>query len=230
MADFQDYLAGAGSGALAGSAAGPFGAIAGGVLGLLGASQKKAPEEYHDPFEQQRLAAANNMEHSTTGQDAAANASTQIRQNAMESYEGIKDNPNFQGNAGVQSAAYSKAMTGAQRGIVGANIAGAQTDEATHERGADMLSGIQSSNYQTYLNNYKVDNAPNAMDTIAQTALGKLAGKGIEGLGGGDSGDTTTDSGGHSGDAWANKNIKPDMSGSLYGYHPPGISFGLGSQ
>lgn len=217
MAGFEDYLAGAGTGALSGFAAGgPVGAAIGGITGLIGSAFKKDPEQYHDPFEQQRLAAANDMEHSTLGETAAANAATKLKQNAMDSYEGIKDNPNFQGNASVQSAAYGKAMRGAQSGIVDANIAGAQTDEATHERGANMLSGIQKDNYQTYLGNQAQRNKPDAMDTIAQTALGKLAGKGIEGLGGG------ADSPGGEGDNSGNS-MNSLFGGKPYGFYKPDL-------
>lgn len=189
MPGFMDYLESAGGGALSGAALGPWGAVAGGAIGLIStAFGKKEPQYYNDPIENQRRSAANTMMTSHLGEQAAANSAGLVRRDALDAYENVKNNPNLQNNAAVQSSVYGNIMRGAERGIVSGNIAGAQADQQSYAQGANMLSGIQESNFQSKRYNDSLKQQyeqPNALQNIFGMGASYLAGKTTENIGGG---------------------------------------------
>jgi hypothetical protein len=180
LANFGDIAGGAMSGASAGAALGPWGAAAGGLIGgVIGAfsgSDDEDKPKFNDPFEGVLTGQALSDQKSHLGADMANHAKTGIEERSREQEREFQNNPDFAGNASVQSAFYNKSRLGAEGSMIDANLKGAELDQATHEKGFQELSGLRSFDYGKYLNDVREQQKPSFFNSLAQEGLSSLTG------------------------------------------------------
>jgi len=183
-------LEGAGSGAAAGSAVFPgVGTAIGGVLGGLiggfdsGSSDPGAPP---NPYAAQEQATINEDLNSHVGKDAASAASGQIQHEATKEYQSFAGNPDFAGNANVQTGALNKIQGTAEHSMIDANLSGAATDQAAKQAGLSAAMGMNQMDMSTWKTQQDYLHQPSALSAIFAKGAGQLIGKGVGGLGGGD--------------------------------------------
>lgn len=194
MADFGDFLSGAGSGAAAGSTLGPWGAAIGGAVGgIAGLFSPKNPplQTVSNPYQGQIDAATNKLLDSHTGAQMAQNAAAGYRRDARASFDAMGSNAGISGNAAVMAALYGKTQRTADDAITNANVQGSEIDQRNRQAGLNAAESSAKSRFSMdQYNNYvnQANNRPGFFQNILMNSIGTLAGKGIAKLGGGDSG------------------------------------------
>lgn len=186
MADFGDFLSGAGSGALAGfGAGGPLGAAVGGIGGGLISlfSQKNKPQEHiSDPYQGQIDAGINSLMSSHAGAQIAQNQAAGYRRDARAAFDSIQSNPGISGNANVMNAAYNKTQLAAADASTNAAAHGALIDQQARTQGLQLAHSRSGQQLQMQQYNNAIDQAnqqPNFFQQILQSSVSSLAGRGI---------------------------------------------------
>jgi len=177
------------SGAATGAAFGPWGAaiggVAGGLMGVFGGGENDVPT-YSNPFEGMMTNQALSDSNSRLGAETAAHASAGIEERVREQERDFNNNPDFAGNASVQSAYYNKSRSTAENNMIDANLKGAEFDQSTHEKGFGELSSLNTFDYGKYLNDVKQQQTPSFFESLAQqglsAAVGSWMGKGFPGM------------------------------------------------
>ncbi|GEM_PF-6326840 len=180
MADFGDFAGGAISGASMGAALGPWGAaggaVIGGLLGTFGGGSSNTTPTYTNPFEGAMADQAVEDSRSHLGADMATHAAADIEENAREQERVFQNDPDFVGNAAVQSAFYNKSRGQAESNMIDANLKGAETDQATHETAFGEIGQLNTFDYNKYLNDVKEQQKPSFFDSLAQQGMSSLTG------------------------------------------------------
>ena len=175
--DWGNAAGGAASGAGAGMALGPLGAAAGGVIGgVLGGLTGSNTPQYSDPYAGILAPQIASEMQSNVGQQEATATAGALRADANNAYRGISNNPDFSGNASVLTTAYDNAQTKAQKGIVGANVAGASLDLNTRQQGIHDAISEQSHDLSAFQTQAGIDMTPSPLTQIGLNAMGSLAG------------------------------------------------------
>lgn len=192
---FGGAASGAGTGAEIGSFAGPEGTVIGGAIGgiggaLFGGLQQKNTPQFDDRYGQMMAPQIASELQSNVGAQAATATAGQLRANANNAYRSIANNPNLSGNASVLNGAYNSAQLGAQKGIVDANLGGAEMDLATRQRGISDSLAAQREQFSQFQGQQALNMTPSPLEQVGYNAMsgaaGALLGKGAQKLGYGD--------------------------------------------
>jgi hypothetical protein len=189
MADFGDFMSGAGSGALTGfGMGGPLGAAIGGLGGGLISmfTDPNKPEQHAvDPNQGQIDAGINSLMSSRAGAQMAQNQSAGYRRDARAAFDAIQANPNVAGNANVMSALYNKAQSTAADASTNAASRGAEIDQRSREQGLQAAQQRAGHLFQEQQYNNQVDQQnqrPGFFQQILQSTMATGAGAGLSKL------------------------------------------------
>lgn len=185
--DAVDFLGQAGSGALAGSALGPFGAIAGGLVGgissLLGPKKKK--RTFNDPYAGQRQKMINDLSNSQIGQQQGQLVARQSGNMANKQMEDAQNNPAYQGNASVLSALNESVQGSANDATSSAFLRGSELDMANKARAGQLMGDASQMSLAQDQYNDQLDSRKSLGESLFTNVLSTGAGYGLSSLLGG---------------------------------------------